>query len=103
MRPLRFLTPALLISVSLAGASACGNKDYAQPIYPSAADLEDEPKPTLDPAALESDAAMTAWDDAVEAWGERGWQQIGRLCRYFEERGQPDLSCPPPPRRPDPG
>lgn len=42
------------------------------PILPPSAELRAEPKPRLDPAALKSDAALDAHDNAVEAWGKRG-------------------------------
>lgn len=35
-------------------------------------------------------------DNAVEAWGEAGWVQVGRLCRFYREMGMKGLYCPPP-------
>lgn len=95
--------PALLIAASLLTASGCAPKVETLPIFPPVADLAVEPKPLLDPAALESEAALDRYEIELELHGDRGWQQVGRLCRYFEERSMPGLSCPPPPRRPDPG
>jgi hypothetical protein len=34
-------------------------------------------------------------DNAVEAWGEAGWAQVGRLCRFFDVMGMKGLDCPP--------
>lgn len=62
-------------------------------IYPPAADLVVEPKPQLDPAALDSEAALDAHDIALEVWGERGWAAVSRLCRYFKEVGMDQLWC----------
>lgn len=39
-------------------------------------------------------------DNAVEAWGEAGWAQVGRLCRFYRTMGMKELRCPPP-ERPD--
>jgi hypothetical protein len=38
-------------------------------------------------AALESEALMDAYEVELEAHGDRGWQAIGRLCRYFKRQG----------------
>lgn len=68
------------------------------PIFPPAADLAPEAKPWLDPAALESEAALTAHDDAVESWGERRDAAVGRICRWAVENGaRLPFQCPPPP------
>ncbi len=103
MRQLRSLTAALLIGASLALVSSCASKAPPAAIsLPPASDLAVEAKPRLDPAALGSDAALTAHDDAIESWGERGWSAVARLCRWSVTMGAKDLECPPP-RRPDPG
>lgn len=67
-----------------------------RPIYPPSADLRVEPKPRLDPAAIDSEAALDAHDNAVEAWGERGWATVARLCRWAADNGAPGLDCPSP-------
>jgi hypothetical protein len=104
MRPLRCLIPALLIGASAVLASSCASKERVTPIFPSHADLRVEAKPRLDPEAIESDAALTAHDDAVEAWGERGWAAIGRICRWAVENGAAlSFRCPPPAAPPRPG
>lgn len=63
-------------------------------IYPPAADLVVEPKPQLDPAALDSEAALDAHDIAIEMWGERGWAAVGRLCRWLVQMGAQGGGCP---------
>jgi hypothetical protein len=35
-------------------------------------------------------------DNAVEAWGEAGWAQVGRLCRFYQRMGVKGLDCPVP-------
>jgi hypothetical protein len=67
------------------------------PIYPPPADLRVEAKPRLDPAAIDSEAALEAHDNAVESWGERGWATVGRLCRWAADNGARGLDC----RKPD--
>lgn len=69
------------------------------PIFPPSADLRVEAKPRLDPAALNSEAALDDHDNAIEAWGERGWAAVARLCRYHQRMGMAlPFACP----RPDP-
>lgn len=63
------------------------------PIFPPPADLRVEAKPRLDPAALDSEAALDAHDSAVEAWGERGWAAVTRLCRWAQANGAAGLGC----------
>lgn len=96
MRSLRWLMPCLALAVSLSLVSGCANKAPVTRIYPPAADLVVEPKPQLDPAALESEAALDAHDIALETWGERGWAAVGRLCRWADQMGAKGLSCLPP-------
>ncbi|MET4683229.1 hypothetical protein [Brevundimonas faecalis] len=64
------------------------------PIYPPSADLAVEPKPRLDPAALQSEAALDAHDIALETWGERGWAAVARLCGFYRTMGMKGLDCP---------
>lgn len=94
MRPLRCLTLALLTAALLAPVSSCASKGPTPLVLPRAADLQVEAKPRLDPAALESEAALERHDNAVEAWGERGWATVGRLCRWAERNGM-RIDCPP--------
>ena len=61
---------------------------------PPVADLRVEPKPLLAAEALTSEQALNAHDAEVEAWGERGWLQVGRLCRWAQEMGATGVSCP---------
>lgn len=56
-------------------------------IFPPSADLRVEAKPVLDPSAITSEAALDAHDIALEAWGERGWQAVARLCRWAKASG----------------
>jgi hypothetical protein len=65
--------------------------------------LSVEARPLLTPADLESEAALDAYEIKRDAWGVRGWDQIARLCRFFDGVGMEGLNCPPPPERPDPG
>lgn len=70
--------------------------------FPSAEDLRVEAKPVPPDEVLISREAGEKHDNAVEAWGERGWLQVGRLCRFFDDQGMSlPFGCPPPPRLPD--
>jgi hypothetical protein len=70
---------------------------------PRAEDLRVQPKPVPSEDVLTSRVAGERHDNAVEAWGEAGWAQVGRLCRFFDEIGMKGLDCPPPETRPRPG
>lgn len=61
--------------------------------FPSATDLQVEARPILDPAALSDDRALNDYEVEVEAWGARGWSQVGRLCRWAMANGMPGLGC----------
>lgn len=37
---------------------------------------------------------MDAYEASLEAWGDRGWRQVGRLCRWAEANGMKGLECP---------
>ncbi|WP_453977311.1 hypothetical protein [Brevundimonas sp. Marseille-Q4549] len=50
------------------------------------------------PEAIYSEAALDAYDIAIEARGDRLAAQLGRLCRFFDTMGMRGLDCPPPPR-----
>jgi len=52
---------------------------------------------------LTSRIAGEKHDNAVEAWGEAGWAQVGRLCRFFDAMGMEGLDCPVSEIRPKPG
>ena len=88
-----FLT-ACLMSVSLGVAVASCETPGAA--FPRAEDLTVQPKPAPPDEVLTSRIAGEKHDNAIEAWGEAGWAQVGRLCRFFDEMGMKGLSCPPP-------
>lgn len=94
MQQHRSLTLALLIAVSLSTVSGCATTGSTPGPFPPASDLKRESKPSLSPADLESDAALDAHDAAIEAWGERGWATVDRLCRFFDRMGMKGLECP---------
>jgi hypothetical protein len=43
-----------------------------------------------------SAAAAARYDIEVESWGERGWLQVARLCRWAVANGATGVTCPPP-------
>ena len=100
MRSTRSLMLALALGASLSLASGCASKGLA---FPPSADLNVEPKPQLAPEAVTSEAALDAHDIALETWGDRGWANVARLCRFFDEMGMKGLDCPPPAAPPRPG
>jgi hypothetical protein len=62
---------------------------------PPLADLavEAKPRPSID--TLTSAKAAADYDVAVEGWGDRGWLQVGRLCRWAKANGA-KVDCPKP-------
>jgi hypothetical protein len=96
MRSPTFLTLCPLIAGCALLVSGCLGKGSLTQIYPSAADLAVEEKPRLDPAAVDSEAALDAYDVELELWGERGWAAVARLCRFHAQMGMPGLNCPRP-------
>lgn len=41
----------------------------------------------LKPQDLGSEAALDQHDIDLEAWGERGWAAVARICRWSVENG----------------
>lgn len=63
--------------------------------------MRPEPKPVPPLEVLTSREAGEKHDNAVEAWGERGWLALGRLCRFHRDQGMPlPFACPPAPEAP---
>ena len=95
------LIAALMIVSCGVGVASC--ETTGGPL-PPAQDLRVQYKPVPSDDVLTSRVAGERYDNAVEAWGEAGWAQVGRLCRFFDEVGMKGLSCPAPEvRPPDPG
>lgn len=95
MPSIQSLTRPLVLAAALVLASSCASKGPPLIAYPPAADLKVEPKPLLAIEALGSDNALSDHDAAVEAWGERGWATVARICRWAEANAAPRLNCPP--------
>ena len=95
MRSSRFPMLSLALAASLSLAGGCASRGLA---FPPSVDLIVEPKPVLAPEAIYSEAALDAYDIAIEARGDRLAAQVGRLCRFFDTMGMRGLYCPPPPR-----
>lgn len=94
------LIACLMLASCSVGVASCGTTGSS---LPPAADLKVQPKPVPTEEILTSRIAGEQYDNAVEAWGEAGWAQIGRLCRFFDEMGMEGLDCPPAAAPPRPG
>lgn len=88
----RMLFLAGLASLSL--VSGCETRAPTLQRFPPAQDLAVEPKPLLSPEALTSEKALNDHEADVEAWGERGWAAVARLCRWSVQMGAKGLNCP---------
>jgi hypothetical protein len=89
----RFLTACLMIVSCGVAAASCGTLGATRP---PVEDLKVQPKPVPSDDVLTSRVAGEMHDNAVEAWGEAGWAQVGRLCRFFDATGMRRLDCPVP-------
>jgi len=96
----RFLIACLMIVSCGVAVASCGTLGASRP---PVEDLRVLPKPVPSDQVLTSRIAGELHDNAVEAWGEAGWAQVGRLCRFFDEMGMKGLDCPAPEIRPKPG
>ena len=74
--------------------SGCGPQIQLRPLFPPAADLAVEAKPVPPVEIVTSAQAGAEYSAHVEAWGERGWLTVARLCRYYKAQGMPGIVCP---------
>jgi len=51
-----------------------------------------EKKPEITEAVLTSAIADEEYDSHVEAWGERGWAAVARICQWAKAHGS-DVEC----------
>ncbi|WEK56499.1 MAG: hypothetical protein P0Y52_07990 [Candidatus Brevundimonas phytovorans] len=86
-----FLMACLMIVSCSVAVASCATSGAA---LPRAEDLRVQPKPVPSDEVLTSRIAGEQHDNAVEAWGEAGWAQVGRLCRFFDTIGMKGLECP---------
>lgn len=88
------LTRALLCAAAFSIANGCSTPARVHQTFPSAADLAIENKPLPGVDTLTSETAADAYDAKLEAWGERGWLALGRVCRQLVAIGMPGVTCP---------
>lgn len=93
MRFARFQTKLPMLLACCVVVASCASKDKTSQQFPSAQDLQTEPKPQLTADALNSAAALEEHDARVEAWGERGWRAVGRVCVWARDMGMPSPPC----------
>lgn len=86
----------LALALLLAPLAACGGEPHilAQLPLPPVADLTVEPKPPFPDAAITDDAVSAQYGSDVEAWGERGWASVARLCRWAAANKMVHPTCP---------
>lgn len=90
--------PRLLAQLMLPLAllvSGCNDPVKIRVALPAAQDLRSTPKPIPGPEIVDDAVAEALYNSAIEAWGEAGWAQVGRLCRWAKEHGSKE-PCPPP-------
>lgn len=87
------LTVSLVLTVLLSVAPSCAVQAKIFQNYPSAVDLtaEAKPKPPVD--ILTSEVAADKYEIGLETWGERGWQAVGRICKWAKALGMEDAPC----------
>ena len=67
--------------------SGCEGQERIRTAFPPAVDLSVEAKPAITPEVLTSDISAAQYDSDLEAWGERGWAAIARVCNWAKSRG----------------
>jgi hypothetical protein len=68
-----------------------------KPLFPAYADLKVEPKPVPTDAIVTDPKAADRYNADVETWGERGWDAVGRICRWSVANGAKlPFDCPAP-------
>lgn len=89
MRSKRLKTASLVLC--LMPLTACGS-NKPEPTFasfPPAEDTKVEAKPLPTPLVFESEQAARQYDSDLEAWGERGWSAVARICRDAVRKGAP--------------
>ena len=89
----RIRLPMMLLAAW--AVQGCGPQIQLRPLYPPASELAVEPKPVPSADIVTSAVAGAEYSARVEAWGERGWLTVARLCRYYKGQGMPGIVCPP--------
>ena len=87
------LTRLPMMLLAALAVSACGPQIQVRPLYPPAADLAVEAKPVPPPEIVTSAQAGAEYSARVEAWGERGWLAVSRICRWAKAQGM-GVECP---------
>lgn len=82
-------TRLLPVLATLLIVSGCGKQEPTFRTFPPVEDARPEPKPVPGPEVLESEEAANLYDSALEAWGERGWAAVARICRDAVRKGAP--------------
>lgn len=93
MRLRKLQLASLLMLPFVLGASACDKQDGIRVALPPAPDLVVEAKPIPTEAILTDSNEEAKYNSAIEAWGERGWDAVARLCRWAADHGS-KVPCP---------
>lgn len=89
---------SLLLGAMLSIASGCARQEPTSLSYPPVEDVRQEAKPVPGAETLESEEAANLFDSALEAWGDRGWAAVRRICEDAVRKGAPypkDWCLPP--------
>lgn len=85
----RTILAALALPAMLLTVSGCGRQAGTFQGFPPVEDVRTEPKPVPGPEVFESEQAARTFESAIEAWGERGWSAVARICRDAVRKGAP--------------
>lgn len=85
----RMMVAGLVLPAMLLTVSGCARPGGTFHSFPPAEDVRREPQPVPGADVFESEAAARRFDSAIEAWGERGWSAVGRICRDAVRKGAP--------------
>lgn len=90
-----FLTKVLLIASASISVASCATPGPTRLSSPSAVMFVQEDKPVPDLAILRQDSqeGYRQHQKNKDEWGQRGWDKLNDVCRWFEDQGVKGLPC----------
>lgn len=95
MRQRVSLTMALALGSASIFVTSCAQQGSPRLSSPSAVMFEQEPKPVPAITILQqnSEEGYRQHQRNKDEWGQRGWNRLNDVCRWFEDQGVKGLPC----------